>query len=243
VEEYSEETYGERIAHLYDEWYGNYEAATVEALVELAGGGRVLELGIGTGRIALPLQEEGVEVHGIDASKAMLARLQVKPGGERIPTTIGNFADVDIEGEFSLIFVLFNTFFALLTQDEQVRCFANVARHLSKDGKFVMETFVPDMTRFDSGQSVRAIDVGLDGVKMDVSELDFMNQRIKSQHVVISQDAVTLYPVKLRFAWPSELDLMAQLAGLRLEDRWSNWERAPFTSESTKHISVYTRSG
>ncbi len=156
MEPYREETYGERFAGIYDDWYAEVDDATVATLRELAQGGRALELGIGTGRVALPLQQSGVEVHGIDASEAMVARLRAKPGGERIPVTLGNFADVAVEGQFSLIYVLVNTFFVLLTQDEQVRCFENVARHLTPEGAFLIEVFVPDLTRFADRQAVRA---------------------------------------------------------------------------------------
>jgi SAM-dependent methyltransferase len=239
MEPYEAETYGERIAGIYDDWYGGFDDATVATLHELAQGGCALELGIGTGRVALPLQQSGVEVHGIDASEAMIARLRAKPGGERITVSLGDFADVAVEGEFSLVYVLFNTFFALLTQDEQVRCFENVARHLSADGAFLLEVFVPDLKRFDGRQTVRAIGIGNDEVRLDISQLDPASQQVTSQHVVLTEDGVRLYPVKLRFAWPSELDLMARLAGLQLRQRWDSWKRTPFSEESGKHISVY----
>lgn len=237
--EYADETYGRRIAGIYDEWYAEFDQGMVEALGELAGGGRALELGIGTGRVALPLQESGVEVHGIDASQEMVARLRAKAGGERIPVTVGSFADVDAEGRFGLIYVLFNTFFALLTQEEQVRCFRNVARRLSDDGAFLIEAFVPDLGRFDRGQTVRATSVGVEEVRLEATRWDPVAQRVTSQQMVIGEDGVRLYPVQLRFAWPAELDLMAQLAGLRLWQRWENWGRAPFTASSKRHVSVY----
>mgnify|MGYP001826415320 FL=1 len=239
MEPYSEETYGDRIAGTYDDWYGGFDEDTVATLRELAHGGRALELGIGTGRIALPLQQSGVEVHGIDASEAMVARLQAKPGGESIPVSLGDFAEVAVEGEFSLVYVLVNTFFALLTQDEQVRCFENVTRHLRADGVFLIEAFVPDLTRFDGGQAVRAIGVGNNEVRLEVSQLDPANQRVTSQQVVLTEQGTRLYPVQLRYAWPSELDLMARLAGLELRHRWDSWQCTPFTQESGKHISVY----
>lgn len=236
---YREETYGERIAGIYDEWYPDVDEAAVDTLAELASGGRALELGIGTGRVALPLQQRGIEVHGIDASEAMVARLRAKPGGERIPVTTGNFADVAVDGQFSLIYVLFNTFFGLLTQDEQVRCFENVARHLTSEGAFVLEAFVPDPGRFDAGQTVRATRVGTDEVELELSQVDPVSQQVTTQHVLLSERGVRLFPVKLRFAWPAELDLMARLAGLRLWQRWDGWKRAPFSGESKQHISVY----
>jgi SAM-dependent methyltransferase len=239
MEPYQEETYGERIAGVYDDWYGEYEDATVATLRELAEGGRALELGIGTGRIALPLQQSGVEVHGIDASGAMIAKLRAKPGGESLPVRLGNFADVAVEGQFSLIYVLVNTFFALLTQDEQVRCFENVARYLTPEGVFVIEAFLPDLTRFDARQTVRAIRVGADQVRLEASQLDPVGQQVISQQVLLTEKGVRLYPVKVRFAWPAELDLMARLAGLQLRHRWDNWARTPFSAGSSMHISVY----
>ena len=239
MESYGAETCGERIAGIYDDWYGAFDDATVATLGELAQGVRALELGIGTGRVALPLLHSGVEVHGIDASEAMVDRLRAKPGGENIPVSLGDFADIAVEGQFSLIYVLFNTFFSLLTQDDQVRCFENVARHLSADGVFLIEVFVPDLKRFDGGQAVRATRVGNDEVRLDVSQLDRASQCVVSQHVALTEQGVRLYPVKLRYAWPSELDLMARLAGLELRHRWDSWQRTPFTEESGKHISVY----
>jgi len=239
MESYTAETYGERIAGAYDDWYGILEEGTVETLGELAGGGRALELGIGTGRVALPLQQSGVEVHGIDASQAMVNRLRAKPGGETIPVTMGDFADVAVDGEFSLVFVLFSTFFSLLTQDEQVRCFQNVARHLSAGGAFVVEAFVPDLARYNRGQDVRASHVGTDEVRLALSKLDPVSQQITSQQIALTEQGARLYPVKIRYVWPSELDLMARLAGLELRHRWENWQRAPFAPGSGRHVSVY----
>ena len=238
---YTNSTYGERVAEVYDDWYGEYDQHAISVLTELARGGRALELGIGTGRVALPLTANNVEVQGIDAAPAMVARMRVKPGGDRIPVSIGNFADVAIDGEFALIYIVFNTFFALLSQAEQVRCFANVATHLTPNGCFLIEAFVPDVTRFDRGQSNRAVRVREEGVELDVSQLDFAAQHVVSQKVILTDGSVRLYPVQIRYAYPSELDLMAQLAGLRLGQRWSNWQREPFTSESQKHISIYER--
>jgi SAM-dependent methyltransferase len=238
---YSDETYGERVAGMYDEFYPEHDPLAIDALAELAHGGRALELGIGTGRIALPLSERSVELHGIDASTSMIARLSAKAGSDRIRVTEGNFADVAVDGEFALVYIVFNTFFALSTQEEQVRCFRNVAAHLGADGCFVIEAFVPDMSRFTGGQVNWATNVTADRVELDTGRLDRAAQRVISQKVVITDGSVRLYPVQIRFAWPSELDLMAQLAGLRLRERWSNWNKEPFTSESGKHISIYHR--
>jgi SAM-dependent methyltransferase len=236
---YSDETYGEHVAGVYDEWYSDYDSHAIDALAELAHGGRALELGIGTGRIALPLYAKGVEVHGVDAASSMISRLRAKPGADRIAITQGSFADIPVEGEFALVYIVFNTFFALSSQDEQVRCFRNVAAHLSRDGCFVMEAFVPDLTRFTGGQVNWATKVTTDEVQLDVGQHDAAAQRVISQKIVLTEGNVRLYPVQIRYAWPSELDLMAQLAGLRLRERWSNWQREPFSSESTKHISIY----
>ncbi|HSB12147.1 MAG TPA: methyltransferase domain-containing protein [Blastocatellia bacterium] len=241
MKEYIASTYGDHLADVYDEWFASYEEATIDTLAELAGGGPVLELGIGTGRIALPLAARGVEVHGIDASEAMVAKLRARPGGDSIPVTMGNLADVQVEGEFSLVFIAFNTIFALLTQEEQVRCFHNVARHLKEGGAFLTEAFVPDMKRFTGGQDLRTYAVTTEHVSLQASQHDSVHQRLKSQFVVIRNDRVRLYPVEIRYCWPSELDLMAQLAGLRLRNRWGGWTRGEFTSASEKHISVYER--
>ncbi|MFA4987300.1 MAG: class I SAM-dependent methyltransferase [Candidatus Brocadiia bacterium] len=241
MSEYREDTYGEKIAHIYDEWYPTCDTVAVQTLCELARGGKVLELGIGTGRFALPLRERGVDIHGIDASPAMVAKLRAKPGGSEIPVTMGNFADVAVEGKYSLVFIAFNTFFALLTQEEQVRCFCSVSDHLAPGGMFLVEAFVPDLSRFAGGQAFRTVGVDDGEVRLDASLHDPMLQQVVSQHIVINENGIKLYPVNLRYAWPSELDLMAQLAGLNLKNRWANWDKSPFTASSGKHISVYEK--
>jgi SAM-dependent methyltransferase len=213
----------------------------VAFLVEHAAAGPVLELGVGTGRLALPLAARGVEVHGIDASERMVARLRSKPGGERLPVTVGDFTDVAVAGRFQLVFVAFNTFFALLTQDAQVRCMAGVAGRLLPGGAFVVEAFVPDLTRFDHGQEVSAVEVGLDRVRLDVARHDPVNQRVDSQHLELGPGGIRCDPVRVRYAWPGELDLMARLAGLALEERWAGWRREPFTAASAQHVSVYRK--
>jgi SAM-dependent methyltransferase len=237
--EYSDETYGERVAGVYDDWFPSHDPDAIEFLATLARNKKALELGIGTGRIALPLSAKNVEVQGIDAADAMVARLEEKPGSEKIVVTKGNFADVPVDGQFDLIYVVFNTFFALPSQAAQVNCFRNVAAHLTKSGCFVIEAFVPDVTRFVHGQANWATTVTADRVELDAGQHDAATQRVKSQRIVITDGNVQLYPVQIRYAWPSELDLMAQLAGLQLRERWSGWRREPFTSESQKHISVY----
>lgn len=241
---YQPSTYGDRIADVYDDIYLHAPifgevAVPVAFLASLADGGPALELGVGTGRIALPLQAAGVQVHGIDASTAMVERLRAKPGGGDIDVTIGDFRDFSLTARFPLIYVVFNTFFALLSQDDQVTSFHAVARHLGPGGVFVMEAFVPDLTRFDRGQRISAIRVDPDSVFLEVTQSDPVGQFSDSQHVVIREDGIRLYPVKIRFAYVSELDLMARLAGLRLRERWADWDRSPFSSASPKHISVW----
>lgn len=244
MQDYGPETYGDRWADVYDAWVGAALGAAardsaVASLADLAANGPVLELGIGTGRLALPLAERGLEVHGIDASDAMIAKLRDKPGGGALSVTVSNFADVDVEGEFALIFVAFNTFFALTSQEDQLRCFRNVARRLTAEGVFVVKGFVPDVTRFDDGQTVRAVRVDAGGVELETSRHDLATQTITSQHVIIDESGTRLLPVHLRYAWPSELDLMARLAGLELRERWAGWDRSPFTASSSAHVSVY----
>jgi SAM-dependent methyltransferase len=241
MDEYGPSTYGERIADVYDAWFHPPGDAMVAAefLAELAGSGPALELAIGTGRIALPLASKGVEVHGIDASEAMVAKLREKPGGADIPITMGDFADVGVDGRFRLVFVVFNTLFGLLTADDQKRCFRNVAGRLADDGTFVVETFVPDLARFDRGQRVQAFRVEPGHTIFDVSKHDPSNQRVSVQIIALeSGGGFRMFPVELRYCWPSELDLMAELAGLRLRERWGDWAREPYTGEG-KHVSVY----
>lgn len=241
MEGYEPPTYGDRVAGRYDTWYPKADEGAADFLAELAGSGPVLELAVGSGRLALPLVERGLAVHGIDASEAMVEKLRARPGGDKVEVTIGDFADVAVQGRFPLVFVAFNTFFALLTQEDQVRCFSNVAEHLTDDGAFVLEAFVPDLSRFDRGQRVQTPDVELDRVWLELSIHDGANQRIATQIVEMGEGGIGLYPVHVRYAWPSELDLMAQLAGLRLRDRWADWVKSPFGSDSEKHVSVYVR--
>jgi SAM-dependent methyltransferase len=242
MSEYAASTYGERIAEVYDRWYaGQDTGGTVEFLFSLARGGDALELGIGTGRVALPLSARGVKVHGIDASPAMVDKMRTKPGGEKVLVTLGDFADVPVQGLFDLIYVVFNTFFALLTQEAQVKCFYACAQHLRESGVFVLENFVPDLTRFDRGQRTDTISISVDTVRIDATIHDTVNQRCYVQHVLIEEQSVRLYPVHLRYVWPSELDLMARLAGLELRNWYGGWKREPFFSASVRHISVYGR--
>ena len=242
MDNYDETTYGERIAQVYDQLYPEVDDAALDLLEEFADGGRVLELGVGTGRIAIPLYERGVKIRGIDASPAMITKLREKPGGDVIEVSQGSFVDLPVEGEFSLIFVAFNTLFALLTQDEQLQCIQSVASHLSSGGSFLVEAFVPDLCRYSRQQNVTAVDVNEQQVRLDVSRLDPISQQVTSQHMLLSEGSVKLFPVKLRYIWPSELDLMARIAGLELKHRWGGWQKEKFEADSGKHVSVYTLS-
>lgn len=241
MNDYSEETYGERVAGVYDNWHPDADPNAIDLLANLAAGGKALELGIGTGRFALPLAAKNVEVHGVDASESMIARLRTKATADGIKVTLGNFADVPVTGEFQLIYVVFNTLFALTSQEAQVRCFQNVASHLKKTGCFVIEAFVPDVTRFVRGKANWPMAITTDRVEIDVGEHDPVSQRVVSQKIVLSDGSVRLYPIQIRYAWPSELDLMAQIAGLRLRGRFGGWKGEMFTAESQRHISVYER--
>jgi SAM-dependent methyltransferase len=233
-------TYGRRIAGVYDRWYGgafDVEGA-VDRLVALAGDGRVLELGIGTGRLAIPLAARGVQVEGVDVSEEMVAQLRSKPGGEDIPVTMADFTDPPVKGLYSLVFVAFNTLFGLLTQEDQIRCLASARRVLEPDGAFLLEAFVPDLTRYQRHQNVGVEDLA-DDSRLVLSEHDPVGQRISSRVVSITEERLRVYPIELRYAWPAELDLMAEVAGLRLRERTADWRGRPYTGRSTAHVSVY----
>ncbi len=236
-------SYGERIAEVYDAWYGQDmdPGEAVELLAGLAGGGRVLELGIGTGRVALPLAERGVDVSGIDASEAMVAKLRVKPGGDRIPVSIGDFADVDVAGQFALVYLPFATLFALTTQAGQVRCFRNVAGHLEPGGRFVLDAFVPEASRLAAPQPVGAESTDRDEVVLAAMNHDPVDQVIEGHHVLLSEKGTRLFPLRIRYCWPSEMDLMAELAGLVLEARMADYAGHPFGPTSEGHVSIYRK--
>lgn len=234
------DSFGAEAADDYDTVVRGDEAQTVAFLHELARGGPALELAIGTGRIGIPLAASGIRVDGIDQSPAMVAKLRAKPGGEAISVTMGDFADVPLEGKYRLVFLVYNTLFNLLTQDDQVRCFENVARHLTPDGVFVVEALVPAfLFRLRDDQYVDAERIATDEVRLDVGRHDPVAQRLDESHVVLTSQGLQLLPIVTRYAWPSELDLMARIAGLRLLDRWGGWEREPFTATSRNHVSVY----
>jgi SAM-dependent methyltransferase len=237
--------FGERVAAAYDERSASmFDPAVVgpavDVLAELAGDGAALEFAIGTGRIALPLAERGVRVAGIDNSEAMVARLRDKPGAQRIDAVVGDMAATRLEGEFSLVYLVFNTIFNLATQDGQVACFQNAAAHLRSGGRFVIEARVPELQRLPLGQTVLPWRADPEGMSYYV--YDVVAQRLSGQHYHFSDGRVETTPVEMRYAWPAELDLMARLAGMRLEHRWAGWGRDPFTALSPSHVSVYTRS-
>jgi SAM-dependent methyltransferase len=243
-EHYGASFFGEREAAVYDDHVADmFDPAVVtpvaEMLAGLAAGGRALEMGIGTGRIALPLAARGVRIHGIDASVAMVARLRAKPSSDAIDVTIGDFATTHVDGQFALVYLIFNTIFNLKTQDEQVACFQNAAAHLDSGGHFVIELGVPDLQRLPPGQDVFVYRVDARTMSFDV--YDVVTQRLTSNHFVVDDGQVSSYPVDGRYAWPAELDLMARIAGLRLRERWAGWKREPFTSLSRSHVSVYQK--
>jgi SAM-dependent methyltransferase len=235
-------SFDEEVAAMYRDVQRGDEVAAVAFLESLAGGGPALELAIGAGRIALPLAARGIRVDGVDISPAMVAQLRAKPGGDQLAVTIGDFADVPVPGAYRLIYVVWNTLFNLLTQDDQVRCFENVAAHLTDDGSFVIEAALPgSLYRLRDHQYVDAEAVEMDEVRLDVARHDPVRQLLEESHVSLSREGVRVYPIVTRYAWPSELDLMARIAGLRLKERWAGWNREPYTATSSNLVSVYGR--
>ncbi|GAA3045349.1 class I SAM-dependent DNA methyltransferase [Actinokineospora globicatena] len=246
MEHYGPETYGELNADVYDEWHAGLDPTDavrcLAELIEQGPAGPVLELAVGTGRVTIPLAAHGVDLRGIDASAAMVDRMRAKPGGDRIPVALGDMADVDpgTDDRFAMVFVVFSTFFFLMTQDDQVRCFANVAERLLPGGRFVLECPVPDVARYQRNQSVDVHDVGLDHVRLVTVRHDPVGQRFDGHHVLIGTGGIRLAPVSMRYAWPTELDLMARLAGLELRHRWGGWHREPFRGEGM-YVTVYEK--
>jgi len=235
-------SFGDDTAASYDDSLRGDEAETVSCLEKLARGGPALELAIGTGRIGLPLAARGLRVDGIEQSAAMIARLREKPGGDAIAITQGNMADVQVSGSYRLIFVVFNTLYNLLTQADQVRCFENVARHLTDDGVFLVEAALPDsLYRLRDNQYVDAEAIDVDQVSLDVGRYDPVTQLLDESHVRLSSRGIRVSPIVTRYIWPSEMDLMARIAGLRLQARWSGWNGELFDARSTRHVCVYGR--
>jgi SAM-dependent methyltransferase len=238
--------FDERVAARYDDLSRDeFDAAaiarTVDFLAELAGSGRALELGIGTGRIGLPLAQRGVRVDGIDLSRAMVRRLRAKPGGDAIGVTIGDFATTRVEGSFSLVYLVCNTIMNLTTQAAQIACFRNVADHLEAGGRFVIKVMVPELRRLPPGDTFCVFDAGEHHWGID--EYDVANQGLVSHHFEVIDGQIERTSVPFRYVWPSELDLMAELAGMSLRERWAGWKREPFTGESTSHVSVWEKPG
>ncbi len=243
MEGYGAETFGALNADDYDVRHdpGTTDLA-VAALRELIGTGTALEFAIGTGRVALPLARAGVPLEGIEASPEMVAKLRGKPGGETIPLVLGDMATAVTGKTYDVVFLIFNTLFNLIRQDDQIRCCENAARHLNPGGRFIVEAFVPDLSRFNDGQSVRARSVDFGSATLEAAVHDPVTQVVDYQYIRITADGVRLVPLPMRYAWPSEIDLMARLAGLSLEARWGSWDRTPFTANSVQHISVYRKS-
>jgi SAM-dependent methyltransferase len=236
--------FGERVAAGYDESAADRftpaeVGPAVDLLAGLAGAGRALELGIGTGRIALPLAARGVPVHGIDLSRAMVARLQAKPGGDAIGVTIGDFATTRVDGTFTVAYLVFNTINNLTTQDAQVKCFRNAAAHLEPGGCFVIEVGVPELRRLPPGQDSRLFHTGPGSWGYDV--YDTATQAMSSNYGYVTEGRGEFRSIPFRYVWPSELDLMARLAGMTLRERWDGWTREPFTSDSRQHVSVWEK--
>lgn len=239
----SSDVWGEEAASRYDAATADLATdealgPTLDLLVDLAGGGRVLEFAIGTGRIGVPLMRRGLDVVGIELSSPMVEQLRRKATAEQLPVEIGDMATAQVQGRFSLVVLVFNTIGNLCTQDEQVDCFANAARHLVPGGRFLVEVGVPPLRFLPPGQSSVPFDVSVDHVGFDT--IDVVTQRAVSHHYDLFDDGGYRYsPHNYRYVWPSELDLMARMAGMALEHRWDGWDRAPFTADSQRHISVW----
>jgi SAM-dependent methyltransferase len=236
--------FGARVAERYDETSADmFDPAKVDPVIDflaaLALDGSALELGIGTGRIALPLAQRGIRIHGIDLSEAMVARLRAKPGSDQIDVTIGDFATTKVEGRFSVAYLVFNTIMNLTSQDEQVACFQNVAAHLQPGGCFVIEVGIPDLQRLPPGETVRAFTVTSERLGFD--EYDIAVQGLISHHYWIEDGKLEAFAAPFRYVWPAELDLMARLAGMSLRERWSGWKREPYSSDSRQHVSVWEK--
>lgn len=242
MKDYDAKTFGELHAKTYD---GLHDPGTtdisVEFLAELIGDGKALELAIGTGRVAVPLAERGVKIHGFDASDKMLAKLKEKPGGKGIPVSVADMADFDLGETFDFAFLIFNTIFNLTSQEAQLGCFENAARHLNPGGKFLVETLVPDLSEFKNGQRTRINKLTTESAVFELAEYDSTTQHIDHQRIHFNEEGSRLVPLPMRYVWPPEMDLMARLAGLELEQRWGGWDRCDFDAKSSMHISLYAK--
>ena len=237
--------YGRHIGALYDSLvdaaFPTDTDATVALLAELADGGPVLEFGVGTGRLALPLARLGLPVSGIDGSAEMLDQLRNKPGGAAMPLRVGNFADTRLDGDFALVVLAANTIFALPSQDAQVQAFRNAAAHLRPGGHFVLEAWVPDLGDFRAGRALRIVSVQDRRVVLEAAELDPVEQHMRTTKLFCGPDGLQAFPANHRYAWPAELDLMARLAELNRVHRWASWRRDPYTATSRQHVTVYRK--
>ncbi len=236
-------TFGELNAADYDTLHNpDTTKLSVDAIAQIAGdGAQILELAIGSGRMALPLAEMGFEISGIEGSTEMVDLLRKKSGGNDIPIVIGDYADVAIEGPFDHVFLVYNTLFNLPSQEAQLRCFKNVADRLNKNGTFLIETFVPDFSDFENGQRMRTMKIDMHSAWIEAATHDPVNQMFEFQRIRITPEGVKLVPLPMRYAWPSEIDLMAKLAGLQLKSRWGDWQGSPFTNQSKMHVTVYEK--
>lgn len=239
---YGPETFGQFNAEDYDALHnpGTTDAA-VDLLADYALPGRTLELAIGTGRIALPLARRGCRIEGIEASPEMIAKLREKPGGGNIPVTMGDMSVAKAEGRFGFIFLVFNTLFNLTSQEAQLRCFRNAADMLEPGGAFLVEAFVPDLSQFRDNRGLKPRHLDIHSLTLEAAIHDPVTQMIEYQYLRFTPQGMRMTPLPMRYAWPSEIDLMARLAGLALENRWGGWDRSPFTVQSRMHISVYRK--
>lgn len=215
--------------------------ATVTGLLEIAEGDRVLELGVGTGRVAIPLAAEGLEVHGIELDPEMADQLHAKAGAGRVRVHLGDMTDVEVDGDFDLVYAVFGTLFMLDSQDSQVRCVANVARHLTAQGRFVVEALVPRPDTYTDHRRITPVHASPERVIINVSVHDPVSQTVETHTMLLGSDSTDIVPVRIRYCWPTELDLMARLAGLKLIARWADWDARPFTAAHERHISIYGR--
>lgn len=240
---YDPSAYGRAVAEEYDSLYRTVPgtAETISALADMSAGGPILEMGIGTGRLALPLAERGIEVAGIEGSEEMVEQLRAKPGGDEIPVVVGDFAEARVPGEFAVVVLALHTIFGLPSADQQIRCFENAARHLRPGGVFVIEARVLDPADFRGGQALEPRFSDSEQVELQVQRFDAVTQRVEVTNVHLSNAGVKLNSYVNQYTTPREFDLMARIAGLRLRERWEDWLHEPFTAHSRRHVSVYER--
>jgi SAM-dependent methyltransferase len=241
MEKYDKSTYGDTIAEVYDVWYSKFDENIIDRLFELAPKGSAFELGIGTGRIAIPLMKRGLTVEGIDSSRLMVNRLKRKKSGKDISVQIGDFSNFKSKKKYDLVYIVFNTLFGLTSLEDQINCFKSVYAILKPNGKFVVEAFVPDLNRFDMGQTIRTSDITDDNIIVECAKHDSANQMVVSHLLRFSEKGTKIYPNKLRYAWPFEIELMGRLTGFQLTDRWGDWQKRAFNSSSSFHVSIFNK--